>query len=99
MLIHNGKGKEMILQVAPVNPLGKDFTCSVDSYRLSTVLSEQVYAVLWFDSICFIKVGVDLVSVFKVLWLYCDQRQEEVKATMYTSQLWHISPARDLFKA
>lgn len=46
MLIHNGKWKEMILQVAPVNPLGKDFTCSADSYRLRNVLSEQVYTVL-----------------------------------------------------
>lgn len=46
MLIFNGKGIEMIPQIAPVNPLGKDFTCSVDSCRLGTVLSEQVYAVL-----------------------------------------------------
>lgn len=42
MLIRNGKGTQMILQIAPVNPLGKDCTCRVDSYRLSTAFTEQV---------------------------------------------------------
>lgn len=94
MLSHNGKGTETILQIAPVMPSGKDFSRSVDSYRFSTAVSAQVYAVLWSDVIRFIKAGVDLVSVFKALWLYCEQCHEEVKATTYTRQLCHISPAK-----
>lgn len=41
--------------------------------------------------------GADLLSVFKVLWLYHDPCPEEVKA-MYTSQLGHISQANRFVK-
>lgn len=94
MLVHNGKGREMALQIAPVNPFGRDLTCSTDSGRLGSGVSEQVCAVLWFEAMRFTKAGTDLVPVLKVLRLDCDQCQEEVKGTLYTSQLWHGSPAK-----
>lgn len=94
MLVHNGKGTEMALQIAPVNPFGRDLTCSADSDRLGSGVSAQVCAVLWFEAMRFIKAGTDLGPVLKVLWLDCNQRQEEVRGTLYTSQLWHGSPAK-----